>query len=768
MMSGRAPETVQAEAPKGPRALLLTSEPGVVEWVEACLHDGARSLDPMLATEGGVEEDVILLDLGDGPDRPCDQVERIVGMAGSVPVIALVGPGAEMGPRAIDAGAQDYLVRLEDGADAMIKAMDSAVRRANRKPSHSLMFDRHSAAMIIFDPSDKTILDANEAACQLYGIERGALCSMKVTGLGMEPLDGRPRSVDSLDPQLDVNRLERHAVANGDHAIVLVSLTTTFRDRRRMLIMTVRDLMSMSGGPRSQETSLPYIYDLTLRTMLDHCPVGMAWLEGGRSMRIKMMNARFPLGDLYAPPTGILGSCLTESLPWTSREVAPMIWSALESGEWVVKWDVTASERAAGRDTYIVCAYAVPTEAPKPRTDVLVLVLNTSPIVNMLNPDIGVMPPQRMEVASAIPAEAAAGGHPAMVHIRSVIESMPIGIMITDSNGVEVMRNPYANIIWGLAPNRHQPVERHACRAWWANTGMKVQPEEWAAQRALARGETVIGEMLDIERFDGKRAAILHSAAPLRDRDGRITGTVNVFMDITSNRAPEMNAVDTRRRTNAYLGALIQDMQGTRGAMRSMLAATPEAEARSCKRQLDDGDRLLRSVSILVRLEAGWSKHEMLDIGWMMDDVRSEAMSAYDGWLDIDCPPRIKCFVMGDETLRDMLLNLVGYAMDRSGGKVTVSMSLTKALMNGREYYRIVLEDDASPVPSEMRYALSSNDDLRLLRQGRLGLNMLVVKNVAQTFNGSFAVEDSPHADRPLGCRFVITLPVVYSDRLNS
>ena len=70
-------------------------------------------------------------------------------------------------------------------------------------------------------------------------------------------------------------------------------------------------------------------------------------------------------------------------------------------------------------------------------------------------------------------------------------------------------------------------------KGWWHDTGKEVAKEEWGGWRAVTRGETTLGAVLDIECFDGIRKTILYSAVPLADERGDVIGAVIVNDDIT-------------------------------------------------------------------------------------------------------------------------------------------------------------------------------------------------------------------------------------------
>ena len=58
-------------------------------------------------------------------------------------------------------------------------------------------------------------------------------------------------------------------------------------------------------------------------------------------------------------------------------------------------------------------------------------------------------------------------------------------------------------------------------------------PEEWASARAGASKETVVGQLMEFERFDGGRAFVLNSAAPIFDESRAVSGCAVAIQDIS-------------------------------------------------------------------------------------------------------------------------------------------------------------------------------------------------------------------------------------------
>lgn len=130
--------------------------------------------------------------------------------------------------------------------------------------------------------------------------------------------------------------------------------------------------------------------------------------------------------------------------------------------------------------------------------------------------------------------------------LKKVLQTLPVGVWITDNNGVIQYGNPEGQKIWSGA--KYIGVEQYGeYKGWWADTGKKIAADEWALARAVQKGETSINEVIDIECFDGTRKTILNSAIPMTDK-GEITGAIVVNEDITEKRLAEKKVIDSERR----------------------------------------------------------------------------------------------------------------------------------------------------------------------------------------------------------------------------
>ena len=117
--------------------------------------------------------------------------------------------------------------------------------------------------------------------------------------------------------------------------------------------------------------------------------------------------------------------------------------------------------------------------------------------------------------------------------LRNLLEIMPVGVWVTDAKGNIIQGNSASQEIWGGA--RYVGIDQYnEYKGWWISNGKHIEPEEWAAFRAIIREETSLNEEILIEAFDGVQKIILNSARPIYNENQVLTGAVVINQDITA------------------------------------------------------------------------------------------------------------------------------------------------------------------------------------------------------------------------------------------
>ena len=121
--------------------------------------------------------------------------------------------------------------------------------------------------------------------------------------------------------------------------------------------------------------------------------------------------------------------------------------------------------------------------------------------------------------------------------LLKVLETMPVGVWITDPQGQILHGNQTSQEIWAGA--KYVGQEQYGeYKAWWPDNGQPVKPEEWAASRAIASRQAILSEEVEIECFDGTHKTIINSAVPILENES-ILGAIVVNQDITGRKQSE-------------------------------------------------------------------------------------------------------------------------------------------------------------------------------------------------------------------------------------
>ncbi|HYO71672.1 MAG TPA: GAF domain-containing protein, partial [Archangium sp.] len=118
--------------------------------------------------------------------------------------------------------------------------------------------------------------------------------------------------------------------------------------------------------------------------------------------------------------------------------------------------------------------------------------------------------------------------------LQAVMQQLPQAVILAEApSGRMVMGNEQVARLNGAPMPAHWSKEEYTSRAGFHPDGRPYTPDEWPLVRALTRGETVRGEVMEVQREDGSSFSLSVSAGPVRDAEGRVTAAVALLEDIT-------------------------------------------------------------------------------------------------------------------------------------------------------------------------------------------------------------------------------------------
>ena len=136
---------------------------------------------------------------------------------------------------------------------------------------------------------------------------------------------------------------------------------------------------------------------------------------------------------------------------------------------------------------------------------------------------------------------------------NAFLDNLPVGVWFLNADGKLFYGNAEGKAIWAGA--RYVGVEQLGeYKGWWHGTDRQLKAEDWAAARAVMKGETSLGELIDIECFDGTKKTILNSAVPVRDSDSSNLGAVIINQDVTKQIADQ----ESLRRSEEFSRSIIE------------------------------------------------------------------------------------------------------------------------------------------------------------------------------------------------------------------
>jgi len=357
--------------------------------------------------------------------------------------------------------------------------------------------------------------------------------------------------------------------------------------------------------------------------------------------------------------------------------------------------------------------------------------------------------------------------------LKAVLDALPVGVFIVDTNGKITQINKQADSIWTKSATVSEIVDWRKYRGRWANSGETIRFEEWPLYRSLRSGETIIGEAIEIDRFDESRGTILSSSAPIKDDRGKITGAVSVILDITERKVMEEElqkakeaAEDAVRAKSEFLANMSHEIRTPLNAVVGLTGLLLSADLTPEQRDYvetvrSSGNSLLSVINDILdfsKIEGGKMELEnqpfdlrhCLDVA--ADLVRTAALEkglSLTCSLDECLPAAFK----GDVTrLRQVLVNLLSNAVKfTDAGMVVVHAtgSPVGKIESIKEYeLHFSITDTGIGISKEkmdrLFHSFSQIDSSITRKYGGTGLGLAISRKLVELMRGRIWVDSDP------------------------
>src|SRR5262245_19624334 len=120
-----------------------------------------------------------------------------------------------------------------------------------------------------------------------------------------------------------------------------------------------------------------------------------------------------------------------------------------------------------------------------------------------------------------------------------LLEALPVAIYTTDAHGQITFYNQAAADLWGRRPE----IGSRWCGSWRIYTpdGKPLPHDQCPMAITLKEGRPVRGVQAVLERPDGTRVPFMPYPTPLKDAVGKLTGAVNLLIDLSDRKKAELD-----------------------------------------------------------------------------------------------------------------------------------------------------------------------------------------------------------------------------------
>ncbi|CAN5142245.1 hypothetical protein BH09PAT1_BH09PAT1_0130 [soil metagenome] len=328
----------------------------------------------------------------------------------------------------------------------------------------------------------------------------------------------------------------------------------------------------------------------------------------------------------------------------------------------------------------------------------------------------------------------------------TIIEQLPVGVLITDNNGALVESNRQLEKILGLKMPRGFIVGKDTLLETKIN-GEAIIPSKFPLANALSKGKQVVTKELSYERGDGKIMFLNINSAPIHNRKGRVIAAASIISDITHSKEMEKRKDDFINMASHELKTPITSMKLYIDILLGQIDKEKNAKtlkiAESIKYQTERLSELVSDLLDVSRLQTGklaFSKEE-----FRLDELITQTVGELQGItkehkLVIKAMTPIK--VLADrfriyQVFANLITNAIKYSENGTVIEVSVVRADGKAVVSVTDHGMGIIKDEQAKI-FERLYQIT---DERGIHSSGLGMGLYISQQIVKRHNGRIWVE---------------------------
>jgi signal transduction histidine kinase len=177
---------------------------------------------------------------------------------------------------------------------------------------------------------------------------------------------------------------------------------------------------------------------------------------------------------------------------------------------------------------------------------------------------------------------------------------------------------------------------------------------------------------------------------------------------------------------------------------------------------LERSSRLIDNVRKLQRLRSGEFRVNQVDLLRVLTGAIKEFQGVPDNRITFSCNGETNYYVLANDLLHDVFVNLIGNAIKHTGtGEARIMVSLGHVDEDNSRFYRVSVEDNGRGIPDDLKVAIFNRMSRGPTKAKGTGLGLYLARSLIDSYHGRIWVEDRVPGDHTKGARFVVLLPAV-------
>lgn len=345
--------------------------------------------------------------------------------------------------------------------------------------------------------------------------------------------------------------------------------------------------------------------------------------------------------------------------------------------------------------------------------------------------------------------------------LLTIIEQLPVGVLITDSKGALVESNQQLEKILGLKMPVGFLIGKDKLPPGKINH-KDIVPAKSPLSAVLSKGKPVLARELLFERPDGREVFLKVNSAPIHNRKGQVIAAASIITDITENKDVEKRKDDFINMASHELKTPITSLRLYIDLLlRQMDKKSDEKTLRITKSIAYQADRIQELVSDLLdvsRLQTGkltFTKEEFR-LDKLLDQIVDELQGiTKDQKIITKTTGAIK--VKADkfriyQVFTNLITNAVKYSPPGTKITITVAKQKDKAIVSVKDEGRGISKDQQKKI-FERLYQVTGGT---YMQSSGLGMGLYISREIVTKHRGTIWVE----SEKGKGSTFHFTLPL--------